>query len=164
MSQKQLHRFSVISMALEAKVTVSEAAKCLMLSERQIKRLKKGGREQDPAFLIHKNTNHKPKHAIPDKLKKKIVALKQSDNYIGANFTHFMELIAKHNKIKTSYSSLYRTLTEAGIKSPKKRRKPKAHNRRKRKPREGLLIQTDATLFANSCILNISLFSIIFSM
>ena len=56
MSQKQLHRFSVISMALEAKVTVSEAAKCLGLSERQIKRLKKGVREQGPAFLIHKNT------------------------------------------------------------------------------------------------------------
>ena len=41
MSQKQLNRFSVISMALEAKVTVSEAAKSLGLSERQIKQIKR---------------------------------------------------------------------------------------------------------------------------
>ena len=60
MSQKQLNRFSVISMALEAKVTVSEAAKSLGLSERQIKRLKKGTMKEKKAllfFLLFISTN-----------------------------------------------------------------------------------------------------------
>ncbi|MBU2704255.1 hypothetical protein Ga0466249_005415, partial [Sporomusaceae bacterium BoRhaA] len=49
--------------------------------------------------------------------------------------------------IKISYSSLYTLLTNAGIKSPKKRRRFKPHRRRKRKPKEGMLIQMDATPF-----------------
>ena len=38
-------------------------------------------------------------------------------------------------------------MTKTGFKSPKKRRKSKQHNRRKRLPKEGLLIQMDATPF-----------------
>jgi predicted transcriptional regulator len=55
MSQKQLNRFNVISMAIEGKVTIREAAERLGLSERQVIRLKKGVINEGPAFLIHKN-------------------------------------------------------------------------------------------------------------
>jgi DNA-binding CsgD family transcriptional regulator len=42
MSQKQLNRYSVISKLIEGSITTLEAAESLDLSERQIKRLKKG--------------------------------------------------------------------------------------------------------------------------
>jgi len=147
MSQKQLNRYNVISMVIENKLTISEAAEKLGLSERQVKRLKKGVIEEGPAFLIHKNTGRKPAHAIPDSLVAKIVALKLSEPYKDANFLHFQELLEEHEEIKISYTPLYNILANAGIKSPKKRRKTKTHHRRKRKSQEGLLIQIDATPF-----------------
>jgi len=147
MSQKQLNRYNIISMAIEGKLTIKEAAERLNLSKRQIIRLKKGVKEEGAAFLIHKNTGRKPSHAISDEVKNQIIALKKSDKYKDANFLHFKELIETHENIKISYSALYSILTKAGIKSPKKRRKPKDHHRRKRRAQEGSLIQMDATPF-----------------
>jgi transposase len=148
MSQKQLNRYSVISKLIDGNITTLEAAESLGLSERQIKRLKKGVIEEGPAFLIHKNTGRKPAHAISDDLAEKIIKLRNSDKYKDANFLHFQELLEKYERITISYKALYSILTKAGFKSPKKRRKTKSHNRRKRKSQEGLLIQMDATPFA----------------
>lgn len=145
MSQKQLNRYKIISSVIDGNLTIGDAAKSLGLSERQIKRLKKGVMNEGVAFLIHKNIGSKPKHAISDETKDKITTLKESDPYKEANFNHFMELIEEHEGIKVSYSCLHNILTEAGIKSPKKRRRFKPHRRRKRKSQEGLLIQVDAT-------------------
>jgi transposase len=148
MSQKLLNRYSVISRLIEGSITTLEAAESLGLSERQIKRLKKGVMEEEPAFLIHKNTGRKPVHAISDDLAKKIIELRNHENYKDANFLHFQELLEEYEGITISYKPLYSILTKAGFKSPKKRRKVKPHNRRKRKSQEGLLIQMDATPFA----------------
>jgi transposase len=89
MSQKQLNRYSVISKLIEGSIRTLEAAESLDLSERKIKRLKKGVMEEGPAFLIHKNTGRKPVHAISDELSKKIIELKNHDNYTDVNFLHF---------------------------------------------------------------------------
>lgn len=147
MSQKQLNRYKVLSLVIDGKTTVAEAAIDLGLSERQIIRLKKGVQEQGPSFLIHKNCGRKPSHAISGEQVKLIVSMKQSELYTKANFLHFRDLLEEHERIKISYTPLYRILTEAGFKSPKKRRKSKSHHRRKRKKREGILIQIDATPF-----------------
>ena len=147
MNQKQLTRYSVISMVIDGKLTNHEAAKKLGLSTRQIIRLKKGVIKEGPAFLIHKNKDRKPSHAFTEDFINHIVKLKKNELYKDANFKHFQELLEEHEDIKISYTPLYNILTKAGIKSPKKHRKPKKHHRRKRKDQEGLLIQIDATPF-----------------
>ena len=147
MTQKQLNRYKVISMAIEGKLTNDEAAQALNLSKRQIIRLKKGVKEVGPSFLIHKNTGRKPSHAIDNELKQKIIELKNSEKYKDTNFLHFKDILEDHEGIKISYSALYSILSSAGIKSPRKHRKRKPHHRRKRKPQEGLLIQMDASPF-----------------
>ncbi|WP_197702822.1 ISNCY family transposase [Thermoanaerobacterium sp. RBIITD] len=58
---------------------------------------------------------------------------------------HFSELLEEHENIKLSYSTIYRVLTQEGIKSTKKHRKRKSHHRRKRKPQKGMLVQIDAS-------------------
>lgn len=147
MTQKQLNRYRIISHVIDGKLSINEAAESLGLSKRQIIRLKKGVMEQGPAFLTHKNTGRKPQHALSDKLRNKIISLKQSDKYKNANFKHFMELLKEHEGITISYSCLHTILIKAGINSPKKRRRFKPHRRRKRMSQEGLLIQMDATPF-----------------
>ena len=147
MSEKQLNRYSVVSKIISGHLTIAEASANLGISERQVIRLKKGVLAEGAAFLIHKNTNRKPKHAFVDSLASKITALKQSEPYVSANFMHFQELLERQEGIKISYSALHSVLTSVGIKSPKKRRRFKPHRRRKRKPQEGLLAQMDATPF-----------------
>src|SRR5690606_32336264 len=95
-------------------------------------------------FIIHKNRGRKPQHTLPDEVRMKVVELKQT-KYKEANFNHFVELLEEHEGIKVSYASVHRTLTQAGIKSPKKHRKRKSHHRRKRKPQRGMLVQIDAS-------------------
>lgn len=147
MSQKQLNRFAVITKVIDGHISIKEAAASLALSERQIKRLKKGVKAKGAVFLIHKNTSRKPSHSLNDNLVESIIKLKQSENYQAANFMHFKELLSIHENIEVSYSSLHALLTKSNIKSPKKRRRFKPHRRRKRKAQEGLLIQMDATPF-----------------
>lgn len=147
MSQTQLNRFAIISKVIDGSLTLAEAAVGLGISQRQVIRLKKGVLAQGAEALIHKNTNRKPAHSFPQSIVDKIISLKQSELYQSANFTHFQELLQRQEGIKISYSSLYDLLTNAGIKSPKKRRRFKPHRRRKRKAQEGLLIQMDATPF-----------------
>ncbi len=119
MTQKQLNRFKVLSLVIEGKVTIQQAAEDLDLSERQIKRLKKGVQQQGPESLIHSNTGRKPSHAVTDQLKAAIIRLKGQEPFINANFTHFQELLAEHEQIHISYTPLYKILTEAGLASPK---------------------------------------------
>lgn len=147
MSEKQLNRHSVILMLIQGHLTTAEAAEGLGISSRQVIRLKKGVIAQGAAAIIHKNKNRKPAHAFDNDFISKIVSLKQSDFYASANFKHFQELLERNENIKISYSALYSILTNANIKSSKKRRKIKPHRRRKRKSQAGLLIQMDSTPF-----------------
>jgi transposase len=145
MSQTQLNRYHVISMVIDKNMTNSEAAEVLDLSVRQIIRLKKGVKKEGPLFLVHKNKGRKPIHAFSEDFVSKIVALKKSDLYQDANFLHFQELLEKHENIIISYNALHTILSSNGINSPKKHRKRKVHHRRKRKAKEGQLIQIDAS-------------------
>ena len=147
MSQSQLNRYAVIHQVITGNLSLQEAASTLGISRRQVLRLKKGVQQQGAAALIHKNTGRKPAHALDESLAAKIVALKQSALYQQANFLHFQELLLRQEQISVSYSALHSLLVGAGIKSPKKRRRIKAHRRRKRKEQAGLLIQMDATPF-----------------
>jgi len=145
MSQKQLNRFHVLSMVIDKKMTNSEAAESLGLSVRQIIRLKKGVMNKGFSCLIHNNKGRKSAHGFSDDFIENVVSLKKSDIYLNANFLHFQELLQEHEKISISYSALHNLLSSAGFISPKKHRRVKTHHRRKRKPKEGLLIQMDAT-------------------
>lgn len=50
---------------------------------------------------------------------------RQKKEYVESNFTHFQGLIEEHEGISASYPTVYRTLSQAGMTSPKKKRKNK---------------------------------------
>lgn len=115
------------------------------LSERQVKRIKKGVKEHGEAFVIHKNRGRKPAHALSNEIQSLVITYRQSDIYSRANFSHFQELLEQHESLRLSKPSVYRILTSHGLVSPKKHAKGKAHTRRKRKPQRGMLVQIDAS-------------------
>jgi transposase len=148
MNVKQLRRYEVITRTIGGDLTVKEASGALGLSERQIKRLKHEVKEGGAAALIHKNSLKIPAHALCEETKKRIVQIRRQPEYEGCNIRHFRELLAEHHQIYISYTALRTLLIEAGLPSPKTRRRFKPHRRRKRKPQAGLLLQVDATPYA----------------
>lgn len=149
LSQKKLNQAHVLSRLVnDTCFTIAEAAKAMGLSERHTKRLKKAYKEEGVEALVHKNIGRIPANAVKEDLRKKIIALKQTKPFDKANFKFFQELIARPKYgICLSYSTLYGILTYAGIQSVKTKRTPNKHRTRKRKPHEGLMLQTDASPF-----------------
>jgi len=145
MTQGERNKLYVARCLLDGKMTVSEAAEILRLSERQVKRIKKGVNELGESFVIHKNRGRKPPHALTDQVRSLVVKLKKREFYSEANFSHFQELIATHEAIRLSKPSVYRILVSHGFTSPKKHSKVKLHHRRQRKPQRGMLVIIDAS-------------------
>lgn len=143
---KEARRVHVMELLISGKLTVSEAARLLGLSERQVKRLKKGVNEQGIGFLAHKNRGRKPKHALPEETRSIIVRLAQEE-LKGASCTHMAELIAESFGITVSDRTIRRILKHAGISNPHSKRTPRRRRCRQRMPKAGLLVQADASPF-----------------
>lgn len=147
MSQKQLKRLKVMNAYIDGTIDRKRASALLSLSERQISRLKKGLMTQGEAFLLHKNSNRKPAHAINSELRKKVLQIHSIPEFEGVNFLHFNEILATEYDIHISYSALSSILKSEGIKSPKSKKSKRRRNRRKRRSCPGELLQIDATPF-----------------
>lgn len=145
MRRDEIRRLTVIHRLIEGSLSVADAAALLQLSTRQVLRLKKRVLEEGEEGIIHKNRGRKPKHALPDELKHKIVSLYSTPAYTGCNDSHFTELLAEREGICVSVSTVRRTLRAAGIPPARKHRPAKRHRVRPRKERAGLLWQMDAS-------------------
>jgi transposase len=123
---------------------VAEASQLLGLSERQIIRLRKDVSEKGKDAVKHGNTDKPPSNKTDENTKEKIVELYKT-KYHGANFQHFTELLEEKETISVGVTTVKRLLKAEDVQSPKSKRKPKPHIRRKRRAHEGALAQTDAT-------------------
>jgi transposase len=147
MNTREELKAHVITCMLEGKMTVKEVSERLGLSERQVKRLKKRGKENGVTSVLHRNCGRQPKHTLSPEMKEKILAIKELPMYEKVNFLHFQELLEREHKIKISYTALRALLIVNGHQSPKKQRKRKVkHPRRQRKERLGEMLQIDASL------------------
>lgn len=147
LKQEEIKRATLIEACIKGQCTVKQVATALGLSERRVKQIKKGVKENGVKSIAHGNRGRKPKNTIPNETRKRILELRSSYEYEISNFKHFQELLKERENIDISYSALYNILHSAGIKSPKKHRKTKLHHRRKRKECEGMMLQADGTPF-----------------
>jgi transposase len=149
LSQKKLSHSHVLErLVSDSSFTNAEAAEVMGLSKRQVIRLKGEYRKQGIDALVHKNIGRAPSHAFKEELRREIIDLKNLKVFEKANFCHFRDILGREKyNIHISYAALHSILTSAGIKSPKTRRPAKKHRRRKRKAREGIMLQMDASPF-----------------
>ena len=94
------------------------AAIALGCTVRHINRMLKGYNEHGKEYFIHGNRGRKPANIIPDETRSLIVDLYRT-KYYDANFEHFTELLAKHEGIRISPSSVMTILEAEYILSPK---------------------------------------------
>lgn len=146
LSAKEAKRVFVIEQVLSGKLTVRQAAQLLGLSERQVKRLKGGMQKEGVAFLAHKNRGRKPSHAVPKSVCDKVIQLAQNE-YRNASCEHMAELLAQYQDIVLSARTVRRILTKAGVHNPHSHKTARRRRSRDRMPKEGLLVQCDASPF-----------------
>jgi len=144
MTAKEMARLKVAERLIEGEMTIKGAAEVLGLSTRQVIRIKERVRKYGLKAVIHGNRARKPKNAVDDKIKDLIVELKR-EKYAGTNFSHFTELLQEKESVVLSRPTVHRILRNAGIVSPKKKKKVKAHHYRARKKCPGMLVQLDAS-------------------
>ena len=148
MSKEALGKLALIQGAVDGRYSVREVSIRLNLSCRRVKQLKKAYRENGESAVIHGNSGRHPANYKDEKLKAKIIALKNSELYKNANFTHFKELLAERENIQIGYTTLSRILKGAGIESKKKHRtEGRRFRRRERRRAKGEMLQGDGSSY-----------------
>ena len=96
----------------------TRAAIMLNCSYRHINRMLAGYKEHGKEFFVHGNRGRKPSTTIPEQTRQAVIDLYRN-KYFNANFQHFTELLAKHEQICLSASSVASILENEYILSPK---------------------------------------------
>ena len=133
MTQQEQARLQVLNNLLAGYMTTEQAAEILGVSTRHTRRILAAYKEDGAAALAHGNRGRSPANATPSALASEAVRLARS-RYAGVNHTHLSELLREREGIEIGRDTLRKILTNAGVSSPRRRR-----------PREGMLIQVDGS-------------------
>ncbi len=143
MSRKEAHTLHIIHQALNKRITQSEAARVVGLSDRQIRRLIKRIRTEGDEGICHRSRGKTSNHCIPRRTKEKVLKLFK-ERYRDFNIAHATEKLAEVHRITINDETLRLWLNEAEI--PYKKRRAKKHRQwRERKAHFGELVQIDGS-------------------
>ena len=144
LNSKEQQRLMVLNGVLEGQLTARQAGVLLALSVRQIRRMMAAYKKEGAAALAHGNRGRTPANTLGGDVKQRLVELART-KYRGCNQQHLSELLAEHECIVVSRSTLRNVLAQHGVQSPRKRRAPRHRSRRERYPQEGQLWQIDGS-------------------
>lgn len=123
-------KYKVIKELVDHNGNKNRASKKLGISRRQINRLIIIYKEKGKAGFVHGNRTRKPINALDKSISEDIILL-YKNKYQDWNFNHFKEFLKKDENIDVSYDFIYKTLTKAGLLSPKARKKTKREFKKK---------------------------------
>lgn len=143
MSREEVKRLNIIHQALNKKISQTEAASLIDLSDRQIRRMIKRIRKEGDEGICHRSRGKTSNHRISKKIKDKTLKLFR-EQYKDFNLVHATEKMFEVHGIVLSDETLRLWLNEAEI--PYKKRKVRKH-RQRREPRAhfGELVQIDGS-------------------
>jgi len=144
MNEAEQRRIIVLNHLQAGALFNAVASELLGISKRQLQRLHKAYREEEAAGLVHGNRGRQAHNAVGAEVAAQVVELAR-DKYTGFNHQHLTEMLAENHGIELSRPTVRRILLAAGISSPRRRRPPRHRRRRERYPREGMLLQLDAS-------------------
>jgi transposase len=144
MSVKEINRIAIMEKLVSGDIKVKQAASSLQLSTRQVKRLKKSFTLLGVKGLIHKSRGKASSRKVPGKeiaRALRIVGKKYPD--FGPTFA--LEKLKELHGITFSRETLRGAMIGNGMWKPKKQRYVVVHQQRKRRIREGELVQVDGS-------------------
>ena len=145
MTQREQGRLQVLNRLLAEHMTLDQAAALMGVCPRHTRRILAAYREKGAAAVAHGHRGRKPSNATSEAVATAVIRLART-TYAGTNHSNLIELLSEREGIDIGRSTLRRILVEAGLGSPRRRRRPPRHRvRRQRMPREGMLIQMDGS-------------------
>jgi len=143
MSGKELRRVHVIRQVLEKQLTQGEAAVCLGLSDRQIRRLSKRVKQEGDQGLVHRRRGKPSNRRIAEPAKAKMLRLYET-HYGDFGPTLAVEKLAERHGLSVSDETLRGWLQAKGVTHFQRRKRP--HRAwRARKAHVGELVQLDGS-------------------
>ena len=118
LSMDEQKKYEVIKKLVDEHANKQRAAITLGCTVRHINRMICGYKAHGKEYFIHGNRGRKPAITIPEKTKQVVLDLYRT-KYYDANFQHFKELLATHEGINISCSSVAGILEAQYILSPK---------------------------------------------
>lgn len=143
MSRKEASRLHILHQALDDRITQTEAASLVGLSDRQVRRLIKRIRKEGDDGICHRSRGKASNHRISQKIKDRTIHLFRKE-YRDFNLTHASEKLSADQGITIHRETLRLWLQAAEI--PYKKRKARKHRKwRERKAHFGELVQIDGS-------------------
>lgn len=144
LTMKEMRRLQTIEMALAGRITNSEGARRLGLSERQFKRLRKRVATEGPQGAIHKARGRRSNRRLCEEERERIKDLLKN-TYAGFNDTHAHEMLTERDGVMISRQTVRALRMEAGLGAKRQRRAPKHRTRRERRGKAGAMLLLDGS-------------------
>jgi transposase len=128
---KEQNKYEVIKELVDHGGNKNRAYTKLGLSKRQVNRLINKYKETGKSGFVHGNRSKKPANTFDKSISEDIILL-YNNKYQEFNFRHFQEYLNTNENINVSYSFIYKALNNAGILSPKARKRTKKEYKRKK--------------------------------
>lgn len=139
------HRYEVILRASRGMVTMKEAAACLGITTRQLRRLRKKAAVNGIKSLL-RSSSHRPWNVVSEEERRAIIALRK-ERYRAFNVAHFRDMLRMRHGIDHSHEFYRKFLLREKLCAARvlKRRKAR-HRKRFEAPRAGVLVQRDTSI------------------
>jgi transposase len=144
LTKEEKNRIEIIQALTEGKIDVEDAAKLLVLSQRQVYRLLAKVEQGDISNALHGNKQRDAPNKIADQFWDSILILVKQ-RYQGINDRHLQEILKREHGIEVGRESLRKKLRSQGLAPKRKRRIKKYRQRRERKAAFGMMLQIDAS-------------------
>lgn len=145
MNPRELSRYEIIKRLLRKEINGTEAAKQLILSKRQTRRLKTAVREYGPQGIVHGNRGRPSNKRLPEE------KIEQMERIVKARYPDFgptfaAEKLEENHQINISHEKLRQLMIGWDLWKPKQRKKNKQYRRwRPRKEQYGEMQQFDGS-------------------
>ncbi len=144
LTMKDIKRHKIINSWLKREITGNQVSILLGISYRHALRLKRAFKEKGLEGIVSKKRGGRK--GISNLLKERVSGLFKGKYDSRFNIAHFNEKLNNLENIHLSYSTVKNILIEKRLHKPRKRKGDSGYKRRKRMPREGMLIQMDSSL------------------
>jgi transposase len=141
---KEQQRLLVLTEIDAGRITGQEAAQLMGLSVRQVRRLLAAYRQHGVEAVAHGNRGRAATRRTPEVVRDQVLLLART-TYLDYNDQHFSEELAAQHGLVLSRSTVRRLRREAGLGSPRHRRRPQHRRRRVRYPQARMLLQVDGS-------------------
>lgn len=144
MSLKELDRVSILEKVKLGKLTKTSAAKSLDISRQHLHRIYRRFIKEGATALISKRRGRISNNRIPNSVRESVLNIIRQHYYdFGPSFAN--EKLAEAHGITISRETVRQLMVSTGLWQGKRRKHPKVHQMRVRRPRYGELIQIDGS-------------------